>query len=91
MAKTCSGWKRLTLNLRGKRVRRLAYTRQVLWYEVCPDHAVLLVICRDPEGKEPDDFFFTTDLTATATQVIERYGGRWSIEEGVASFCVSNV
>ena len=81
MAKTCSGWKRLTVNLRGKCVRRLAYTRQVLWYELCPDHAVLLVICRDPEGKEPDDFYFTTDLTATATQVIEQYAGRWSIED----------
>jgi len=81
MAKTCSGWKRLTVNLRSKRVQRLAYTRQVLWYEVCPDRAVLLVICRDPEGKEPDDFYFTTDLTATAIQVIEQYGGRWSIED----------
>jgi hypothetical protein len=81
MAQTLSGWKRLTLNLRGKRVPRLTYTHQVLWYEVCPDRAVLLVICRDPKGKEPDDFFFTTDLSASATQVIEQYGGRWSIED----------
>ena len=81
MAQTSSGWKRLTLHLRGKRVQRLAFARQVLWYEVCPDRAVLLVICRDPKGKEPDDFFFTTDLTATATQVIEQYAGRWSIED----------
>jgi hypothetical protein len=81
MAKKASGWKRLTLNLRGKQVQRLAYTRQVLWYELCPNQAVLLVICRDPKGIEPDDFFFTTDLTATATQVIEQYGGRWSIED----------
>ena len=81
IAQECSRWQRLTVNLRGKRVRRLAYTRQVLWYEVCPHRAVLLVICRDPAGKEPDDFYFTTDLTATAAQVIEQYGGRWSIED----------
>lgn len=81
MAKTCSRWKPVTVNLRGKRVRRLAYSQPVLWYEVCPDRAVLLVICRDPEGNQPDDFYFTTDLTATATQVIEQYGGRWSIED----------
>lgn len=81
MAKTCSAWKRLTLNLRGKRVSRLTFTRQVLWYEVCPNRPVLLVICRDPQGHEPDDFFFTTDLTATAAQVLEHYGGRWSIED----------
>ena len=81
MAAGCTRWERLTVNLRGKPLQRLAYTRQVLWYEVCPDRPVLLVICRDPEGKELDDFYFTTDLTATATQVIEQYGGRWSIED----------
>ena len=81
MAKHCSRWKRLKVNLRGKPVRRLTYTRQVLWYEVCPDRPVLLVICRDPEGKELDDFYFTTDVSATATEVIEQYGGRWSIED----------
>ena len=81
LAKRCTRWQRLTLTLRGQRVQRLAYTRQVLWYEVCPDRAVLLVICRDPKGKEPDDFYFPTDLTATATQVIEQYAGRWSIED----------
>jgi hypothetical protein len=81
MAKSCSRWQRLTVNLRGKRVQRLAYTRQALWYEVRPDRAVLLVIGRDPEGQEPDDSYFPTDLNTTAPQVIEQYGGRWSIED----------
>jgi hypothetical protein len=81
MAKTKSGWKRLTLTLRGKSVSRLVYARQVLWYELCPHHAVLLVICRDPQGEEPDDFYFTTDLSTTPAEVIEQYGGRWSIED----------
>ena len=40
-----------------------------------------MVLVRDPEGVEPDDFFFTTDLTATAASVLEHYGGRWTIEE----------
>jgi len=81
IAQTKSGWKRLTVNLRGKSEQRLVYTRQVLWYEVCPDRPVLLVICRDPQGQEPDDFWFTTDLAATGAQVIEQYAGRWSIED----------
>jgi len=29
---------------------------------------VLLVLVRDPHGKQPDEFFFTTDLTASAPQ-----------------------
>ncbi len=40
-----------------------------------------MVLVRDPSGKQPDDFLFTTDLTATAVAVLERYGGRWTIEE----------
>jgi hypothetical protein len=42
---------------------------------------VLLVISRDPEGKERDDFFFTTDPSLTAGQVIGGFAGRWSIED----------
>lgn len=38
------------------------------------------MICRDPTGKEPDDFFFTTDLQSTAVQALEQYGERWSIK-----------
>ena len=42
---------------------------------------MLLVISRDPEGRERDDFFFTTDLSLTAEQVIGAFAGRWSIED----------
>ncbi len=38
-------------------------------------------VVRDPAGREPDDFFFTTDTTATTVAVLEHYGGRWTIEE----------
>lgn len=55
--------------------------RPVLWYHVCPQRLVLLVIVRDPAGKQPDDFFFTTDLTAGAAAVASQYSGRWAIED----------
>jgi hypothetical protein len=74
-------WKRATVERRGQRLRRLVYTQQVLWYHVCRSQPVLLVIGRDPEGKEPDDFLFTTDLHKTGVQVLEQYGGRWSMED----------
>ena len=57
-------------------VERLVYTRLVYWDGVW----VRLVIVRDPDGREHDDFFFTTALDACALDVPDHYGGRWSIE-----------
>lgn len=74
------GWKKATINVRGRQVQRLVHVRDVLWYGVRRTSLVRLVIVRDPHGIEPDDFFFTTDLTATGAQVASRYAGRWSIE-----------
>ena len=59
---------------------RLVHVRDVLWYQVNKTDLVRLVIVRDPDRDEPDDYFFTTDLTATAADVVERYAARWSIE-----------
>ena len=74
-------WRSLSVNIRGHVKTRRVAVHDVVWYAVCPDKPVRLVLCRDPEGKEEDDFFFTTDLEATAREVIERYGSRWSIED----------
>lgn len=75
------GWTRVEVDMRGRKVERLILSRQVLWYNVCPDRCVLLVIVRDPEGKQPDDFFFTTELEDDPAAVAARYNGRWSIED----------
>ncbi len=74
-------WQSLTVHIRGKQKTRLVAVYDVVWYAVCPNNPVRLVICRDPQAKERDDFFFTTDLNTTARDVIERYGSRWSIED----------
>ena len=34
------------------------FSQAVLWYKTCPDALVLMVLVRDPKGREPDDFFF---------------------------------
>lgn len=73
-------WKTVTFRQRGKTVTRLVYTRRVLWYTVSPN-PILLVISRDPAGKEKDDFLFTTDLSMTAAEVLECYNDRWAIED----------
>lgn len=52
----------------------------MLWYRVNKHQLVRLVIVRDPHGVEPDDFFITTETTATGAEVAERYAARWAIE-----------
>ena len=73
-------WERVSIDVRGETVERLVSVHDVLWYTVNNHGLVRLVIVRDPDGVEPDDFFFTTDLTATGAAVASRYAGRWSIE-----------
>lgn len=73
-------WRKVTVDARGRTVERLVLTRDVLWYGVNPKQLVRLVIVRDPHGIEPDDFFVTTDLTASGADTATRYAGRWSIE-----------
>jgi DDE superfamily endonuclease len=72
-------WKRVTIDLRGRPVERLVMTRDVLWYRVNNHHLVRLVIVRDPDHNT-DDFYVTTDLATTSTDIAARYPGRWSIE-----------
>ena len=74
------GWRKVTVDLRGRPVERLVHVRDVLWYAVNKTDLVRLVIAGDPAGVEPDDFFVTTDTSATGAQVASRYAGRWSIE-----------
>lgn len=73
-------WQEIEFCQRGKTVKRLVYVRQVIWYWVS-HQPMLLVISRDPAGKERDDFLFTTDLTMTAAEVLECYNDRWAIED----------
>lgn len=73
-------WHRATIDVRGHNIERLVHVRDVLWYRVNKTDLVRLVIVRDPDGIEPDDFFFTTDLAATGADIAWRYARRWSIE-----------
>ncbi len=73
-------WTKVTFRQRSEMVERLVYTRIVLWPSVTKK-PILLVISRDPKGKEKDDFFFSTDLTMSAADVLTCYGDRWAIED----------
>jgi DDE superfamily endonuclease len=75
-----SHWHSVAVDERGRTVQRLVCVRDVLWYAVNKQDLLRLVIVRDPAAVQPDDFFITTDLTATGAQIASRYAGRWSIE-----------
>jgi hypothetical protein len=79
MAAHIQNWQTVTFRRRGKTVKRLVYTRVVLWYTVSRK-PFLLVISRDPKGKEKDDFLFTTDVTMDPAEVLACYADRWAIE-----------
>lgn len=80
LAKQVKSWRRVETQERGKKRVRLIYTRVVMWYQVS-QKPVLLVISRDPEGKEKDDFFFSTDVELIGGDVVSIFAGRWSIED----------
>ncbi len=74
-------WRRHTFQMRGKKVVRLLLQRNVIWHKACPGCLLKLVIVRDPEGKQPDDFFFSTSTATAAADVASLYADRWSIED----------
>ena len=80
LAAAATDWTRVTIDMRGRTVTRLVWSRPLLWYHVAKDTPLLLVVVRDPDGKQPDDFFVTTDLDADPAWVATHYGGRWSVE-----------
>ena len=73
-------WQSVEVRERSRRRERLVYAKRVLWYRVL-HKPVLLVISRDPAGKERDDFFVTTDVAMPVAEVIGCYADRWAIEE----------
>jgi hypothetical protein len=80
IAKRARTWITVSCDQRGQTVTKLVHARALLWYSVSK-HPVQLVIVRDPEGHEPDDFFICSDLTLTPAEVASAYAGRWSIED----------
>jgi DDE superfamily endonuclease len=73
-------WTPLELTLYGERTERLVHVFDALWYEVCGKRLVRIVCVRDPDAQRPDAFFFSTDRTLGAQDILEGYSARWCIE-----------
>jgi hypothetical protein len=77
------GFKKITAYKQGYQVQRLVLGITCLWYHVCRDVPIRMVIVRDPAGKEKDDFFFCTDATVPDAEIVQRYYDRWGVEEAI--------
>ena len=76
-------WRTLTVRKGGRRVKRQVLSIVCLWYHVCRDRPIKLLIVRDPAGKEADDFLFCSDSNVSDVNIVERFYARWSIEEAI--------
>jgi hypothetical protein len=82
-ARRKKGWKRITVMKQGREVQRLVLGVTCLWYHVCKDTPIRLVLVRDPTGRQKDDFFFCTDSGVPDPQIVQRYYDRWGVEEAI--------
>ena len=65
---------------RGEKGLRVQVVKDVLWYSACKGQPVQVVLVRDPSGQWPDVALLSTDARLSATEVIQGYARRWSIE-----------
>ena len=75
------GWKMITVCQQGREVQREILGITCLWYHVCRAVPIRLVLVRDPNGRQEDDFFFCTDAAVPDEQIVQRYYDRWGVEE----------
>jgi hypothetical protein len=83
IAKWKTGWASATVLYQDRQVQRLVLGLVCLWYHVCRDKPVRVVIVRDPAGRQKDDYFFCTDASASEAEVVQRAVDRWGVEEAI--------
>lgn len=81
LAAAVSNWTSVVLDHRGRPLTRLLWARQVLWWETARARPLLFVVVRDPERRQPDQFFITNDASASPARVVSDYSLRWAIED----------
>jgi hypothetical protein len=75
------GWRTVEALVYGKRAKRRVLAIVCLWYHVSKDRPIKLLIVRDPASEQKDDYMFCTDPAVDDVEIIERFSGRWPIEE----------
>ena len=80
LARSRHGWTCVRVTVYGKTVNLRTKTIDALWYKVGRERLIRIVIVRGWPGHDHDDALCTTDLSQSATAVIETYCKRWSLE-----------
>jgi hypothetical protein len=83
LARRKKGWRTVEALVYGKLAKRRVLAIICLWYHVSKDRPIKLLIVRDPSGQQPDDYMFCTDPAVGEVEIIERFSGRWPIEESI--------
>lgn len=83
LARRKKGWRTVEALVYGKRVKRRVLPIVCLWYHVSKIQPIKLLIVRDPSGRQTDDYMFCTDPSVGEVEIIERFAGRWPIEESI--------
>lgn len=79
-------WRTATVDRYGHTDTLSVATLDCLWYRPFADTPGHLVLARDEDTTTGYDLaLFTTDTTATAEQIIERYADRWALETSNAT------
>ena len=79
-ARASRGWQKLKLEVYGRTVTVRVKVFDALWYVVSGGRILRFVLVRGCPGHDADDVFCSTDLSLDATQVIQDYCLRWSLE-----------
>jgi hypothetical protein len=78
-----AGWRRwrpLPVTLYGRPVTPHVFALTALWYAALPEHAIRIVVVRDPTGRRQDEAFFCTNPGVTDGFILEGYARRWTLE-----------
>jgi len=76
-----SEWQALTVSRYGKRAEVEVHARRCLWYGVFARQEVTVVLARETGRRSGFDLaLVSTDLEASAPELVERYAKRWAIE-----------
>lgn len=79
MASRAGQWKEITAHIYRKDVKLRVETIDA-WWRTC-GQKIRLVIVRSTQGRKRITFLASTDLSRDATQIIECYARRWTIEQ----------
>ncbi len=78
-------WRSLDVEIYGRPATVLVKVFTAVWYRVSYDRSLRFVVIRGWPGHRKDDVLVSTDLGVSASEIIQLYCKRWSIEETFGS------